>query len=928
MILFITTVADLVKDRRFVALQSLIKEETCPVIRGKFGATQSVSVWDLVVGDVILLQAGARVPADCLVVEAADLEAEDAAPRSSSMSARRSRKTAAGADGAAASGDPFLLAESLLTRGKCKAVVCRVGPSSSRGALAEKMETDIDTKLQRKLANLASHLRRDSCYAAGAIFLLMTVMLILQVAAFDKEARAAAGLPSTASVVISRLASQLNFAVVLLVVSIPDGLPLAIGVSLAFSVMKMYGDKLLVTQLDAPEKMGAVEEICCGKTGTITGGDMRVAQFHCEAREVKNTRKNTLFHCELAPETLARVKDSILYNCEARVEMDATTYVPVGNATEVALLRFLQDAEVPVHLLIQKKLGKIRATCPFSPESKRSAVALECPDRPGEVFVYVKGAPEVVVGLCDRQLARDGLAELGSEDRATILEAVSRMAAQPLRVMAFAYTSMDLDTWVEQYEGQDSAPERAMEDALLNSQLPLTYIGAFGLRDSLRPRVPSCVTYARDHARLAVRLVSGDHLETAKAVAFKAGILRPEEAGRMYAVMHAEQFREVVGGLVQRTNEETGESTTEVENLDAFREVAQNLKVLARATAADKHLLVVGLKGLNRQVAATGDGINDVEALKAADVGVAMGSGVAAAKEAASIILVGDDFEAALKAVMWGRNIYHNITRFIQFQLTVNVSALLTVAFGVVLFGIQPMNSVQLLWINLVMDTFAALALASEPPLPSVIEGPPFGEKVSILSPTVWRQILGVSAWNTALMVFLMVFGRMIGGLDDYDRSTSTLVSMPAGYADRTDAPTSDDLLYRASHAKVTHLTYIFNTFVILQIFNLINCRKIGRRDFNVFESFFHNWFFLIIFAGTLAMQYLLVNVFSGLTRTVPLGKSEWGACMAVGTTPILISALLKLTPERWVSKIPLGNILDEDTVAGPTMMDKYTVKA
>mmetsp|Transcript_18407 Transcript_18407/g.28237 ORF Transcript_18407/g.28237 Transcript_18407/m.28237 type:complete len:222 (+) Transcript_18407:995-1660(+) len=213
----------------------------------------------------------------------------------------------------------------------------------------------------------------------------------------EEEAEAGIGLFPT---LLKMLPYYLNLLVVLAVVSIPEGLPLTIGVSLAFSVMSMFKDRILIRQLDAPEKMGGVDEILCGKTGTITEGQMRVSQFHCESRKIKNSRKDTFLNCELHPETVERVKDCIMYNSEAKVEMTATHYVPVGNGTDSCLLRFLQDADVPIHLLVNRKLGRVRAQSPFSSEKKRSAIALLHPDRPDTVSIYVKGAPEVVMALC------------------------------------------------------------------------------------------------------------------------------------------------------------------------------------------------------------------------------------------------------------------------------------------------------------------------------------------------------------------------------------------------------------------------------------------------------------------------------------------------------------------------------------------------
>ena len=328
-IILVVAIADLMKDRQFVKLQTLLKQESVTVIRGKFGSTQDISVWSIVVGDVILLTTGQRVPADCLVLDGSDLEVRYQSPESDYEHAIISVKNE---ENEHIETDPFLFADSLITRGMCKAVVCRVGPSSSRGDLEEEFDTEVTTGLQTKLHNLESHFRKYSMYSSVAIFLLMTIMLIIN--AYSEETY-------DFTVVIAKLAAQINFIVVLFEVSVPEGLSLAIGVSLAFSVSKMYNDKLLVRKVDAPERMGTIEELLCDKTGTITKGDMRVVEFLCENKTIKNSRKNTFLNCELSEETMLRVKHSILFNTDAHVEMDATTYYPCGNSTDVAFLRFL-----------------------------------------------------------------------------------------------------------------------------------------------------------------------------------------------------------------------------------------------------------------------------------------------------------------------------------------------------------------------------------------------------------------------------------------------------------------------------------------------------------------------------------------------------------------------------------------------------------
>ena len=257
------------------------------------------------------------------------------------------------------------------------------------------------------------------------------------------------------------------------------------------------------------------------------------------------------------------------------------------------------------------------------------------------------------------------------------------------------------------------------------------------------------------------------------------------------------------------------------------------MKVLARANATDKHLLVVGLTSMGKAVASTGEGINDIDALQNSEVGIAMGTGCSAAKESADIILLEDDFEACLRSVMWGRNIYHNISRFLQFQVTVNLSCILTIIVGIIRYNDTPFTAVQLLWINLIMDTFAAIALSTEPPLPQVIKGRPFKGKTSILSKTVFRQIYGISIWITIVMLIIMLFGRSIAGLKDDEDKNNELVK-----------------------------TYIYHCFVFMNIFNEINCRKIGKKDFNVFESLFHNWYFIFVVFGTFATQILSAQYF------------------------------------------------------------------
>lgn len=441
--------------------------------------------------------------------------------------------------------------------------------------------------------------------------------------------------------------------------------------------------------------------------------------------------------------------------------MDATTYVPVGNATEVGLLKFLQDADIPVHLLIQQKLGRIKTLSPFSSYKKRSATVVQNPNRPGTVTVYLKGAPEVVLDMCTSIQSGNGIVQLSPDLAEELKKEVDFMASKPLRVISFAYFEMEEDQWNSQFEDAGKDFEQALDD----QSIQFTFIGAFGLKDPLRPNVKSVVNAVKQKGHVNVRMISGDHYETAKKVAVKAGILTDADLQNQNSVMDAEDFRNLVGRLDQKQIDGVNEIRYSLEKEENFFAILEDVKVLTRATSDDKLLMVIGLKNCGKTVAVTGDGINDIDALEHADVGLAMGSGCSAAKQASSLILTNDDFESAIRGIMWGRNIYHNVGRFLQFQLTVNVSVILLVVFGILFFGESPLNAVQLLWINLIMDTFAAIALSTEPPLEKILKSVPTS-KSTILNATIWRQVLGVSLWNILVILFLYILGPYVSQLE------------------------------------------------------------------------------------------------------------------------------------------------------------------
>lgn len=339
----------------------------------------------------------------------------------------------------------------------------------------------------------------------------------------------------------------------------------------------------------------------------------------------------------------------------------------------------------------------------------------------------------------------------------------------------------------------------------------MVVIGIYALMDPLRDEIVESAIKCRK-AGINIRMVTGDNIDTAKAIALKAGILTEEEAKHEYACLDGKTFREICGGLKKLDDpNDTGKLREEVGNKKVFRDVEKRLKVLARSTPEDKYMLVTGLKELGRVVAVTGDGTNDAPALKKADVGFAMGiTGTEVAKEASDIILLDDNFASIVTAVKWGRNIYTNVRKFLQFQLTVNCVAMFIVFLGGVVVAQPPLTSVQMLWVNLIMDTFAALALATEPPSDDLLEQQPYGRNDIIVTPVMWRNIIGQGIYQATILVIMLFAGGDIFG-------------MPFG--------DTDPFYYPITGAGTNRLyvyTMIFHTFVFMQVFNEINSRKLG----------------------------------------------------------------------------------------------------
>ena len=678
-----TSASDYIKNKQFLKLHDEIKNEEVNVIRGQYGLSQPCKVFEVVVGDIILIEAGMRIPADCILVEGMDVtvdEHEYYEDRETIV-----RKSVSTGENHKENPDPFLLTRSLVLSGSGRAVVCAVGKYSRISAVKDDdilgEGDEVMTPLQGRLEKLAGIFGKWGYFASFVIFVCSCIFMIIQ---FSVE-----GTGFLDPKFLKNLVNYFTVAVAVIIVAVPEGMPLAVSLSMAFSIDTMKRDNLLVKKLEAVETMGTVTEICTGKTATLTKNDMSVQCFYTAGQFIVSKTKDTLVTCGLGVNIVTLIKDCIIYNCDSRVEMsDDAKYVPAGNGTEVGMLKFLQGNEMAIQDLIIKRerQGILETNIPFGPIRKRQLVVIRPSNKDQYVRVVVKGAPEYVMPMCNSILNGSGQrAPLSSQENQRILEQeiIAKCAKKGLRTIVYAYKDIYYGEWEQMQENNNNFVNEADRELL---ERDLTFVAAFGLNDDLRAGVPEAIGKLQD-GQITVRMISGDNFWTAVETAKKAGIINPGDENKQYYCMNGREFREMVGG-VKKTTDREGNDKWEVMNKANFKKVAQFLRVLARSTPEDKFTLIIGLKELGASVAVTGDGINDVQALKVSNVGFCMGiSGCEVAKEAADIIILDDNFTSVFRAAQWGRSIYDNIRKFIQFQFTVNIVTLFTVFLGSVSFG-------------------------------------------------------------------------------------------------------------------------------------------------------------------------------------------------------------------------------------------------
>ena len=783
--------------KKFNLLTALSEEQPVKVRRN--GKVMEIPRHDVVVGDVVLVEVGDEVPADGELIVCNDLQINESALTGEPVA---EKSLEGGGDGAYPRN--VILRSTMVMNGRGEFVVTAVGDATEIGKVAKKSteQTSVETPLHMQLDKLAKMISKVGSVVSVAAFFIFLIHDILTNPVWGGK-----DYFYMAEIVLK----YFMMAVTLIVMAVPEGLPMAITLSLALNMRRMLKSNNLVRKLHACETMGAVTVICTDKTGTLTQNKMQVS-----ALELKQGDE-ALLDTAIALNSTAELNDG----------------KPIGNPTESALLLWL-DAQGKDYEELRKQVNVLKQL-PFSTERKMMATLAEVD---GETYLFVKGAPEIVMKKCiieDRMLRQSA-------------EELDEWQHKAMRTLAFAYKKIEAS--IMRTSRTSTAEVVALLDA---NDLQLQAIAA--IADPIRPDVPAAVQECR-HAGIEVKVVTGDTAATALEIGKQIGVFEdePENIGADGSLTSLDQ--QMI----------TGEQWEALSDEEAY-ERAKDIRVMSRARPTDKQRLVAMLQKRGEVVAVTGDGTNDAPALHYAHVGLSLGSGTSVAKEASDMTLLDDSFKSIANAVMWGRSLYRNLQRFLFFQLVVNVAALLLVLGGSVIGTEMPLTVTQILWVNLIMDTFAALALASLPPSHEVMK-----DKPRKASDFIINKSIGFGILFCGIVFFLVMFALLV-------------------YCERRGKGGVD----------VHELTMFFTTFVMIQFWNLFNAKALMSHH-TAFRHFLKDKGMILVLVLVLVGQWIIVTFGGEMFRTTPLSLHEW-LLIICSTSVVLWAGELWRTFKRMIAK-------------------------
>ncbi|KAG6725804.1 hypothetical protein I3843_02G038800 [Carya illinoinensis] len=784
LVIIVTAVSDYRQSLQFQNLNQEKQNIQLEVKRG--GRTVKISIFDIVVGDVVPMKIGDQVPADGILIAGHSLSIDESSMTGESKIVTKDQKA------------PFLMSGCKVADGVGTMLVTGVGINTEWGLLMASISEDTgeETPLQVRLNGVATFI--GIVGLSVAVFVL-AVLLVRYFTGHTKDSNGNAQFvrgKTSISDAVDEVIKIFTIAVTIVVVAVPEGLPLAVTLTLAYSMRKMMDDKALVRRLSACETMGSATTICSDKTGTLTLNQMTIVEAYAGRKKIKSPGDSSQLHPLLSSLLIEGIAQNTIGN--VFISKDGHTEVS-GSPTEKAILSWA--------IMLGMKFDVVRSESvvlhvfPFNSEKKRGGVAVKRNE--SEVHIHWKGAAEIVLASCKEYLDSNGSLQSIEEDKDFFNAAIDNMAASSLRCVAIAYRSYELD----------KVPTD--EECLAKWVLPedgLVLLAIVGIKDPCRPGVKDAVKVCTD-AGIKVRMVTGDNLQTAKAIALECGILASSEEATEPNIIEGRKFR----ALSEKEREE----------------LAKKIAVMGRSSPNDKLLLVQALRKGGEVVGVTGDGTNDAPALH--------------------------------EVVRWGRSVYANIQKFIQFQLTVNIAALAINVVAAVSSGDVPLNAVQLLWVNLIMDTLGALALATELPTDHLMHRSPVGRREPLITNVMWRNLIIQAVYQVSILLVLNFCGTSILHLDNVENPTQV------------------------------KNTVIFNAFVLCQIFNEFNARK--PDEINVFSGVTRNHLFMVIVGMTLVLQIIIIEFLGKFTSTVKLNGKQWLITIVIGLVSWPLAMVGKLIP-------------------------------
>ena len=931
----ITAFNNLKKEEQFIKLSQENNKKKVQVIRNS--KEKDIDVDDLLVGDILKISWGNIIPVDGIMIEGS-VEVDESAMNGESDLIKKAPYVAKSNLGT--SSCPFCVSGTSVKSGEGKILVLCVGVHSQMGITKSMLNIEENqTPLQVKLGNLADTIGDFGFYSAALIMIAIVIKEII-IRIFNGRAIFSSSL-------FDVILNSIIIGITVIVVAIPEGLPMAVTISLAYSVFKMKADHNLVRRLEAAETMGGVDQICSDKTGTITEGTMTLVDVFID----ESTYSLEDFKSKGPVEKIKNKEilyKSMKLNNDALLDKGEAT----GNMTDVAMIQFLINTKVDCEEIEakNKKIYKL----PFRSEYKFMAT-LTSDKEAKQYTLFLKGAPEVFLdsGRISKYLVKEAEKDFNDEAYISLRRIQEKYANQCFRTILLLKKNISEDE-IEGYKDNDFN-NWDKDDKLRN----LTIIAMVAIADPVRKNVTESISILTKQSKITVRMVTGDNINTAIAISEKVGILTKDEArkainytennkkskkklqkleskisekveeenklienrelshllveiqketsklkqqkaaliesmkkfeGGIYA-LEGTDFRILSGGCYEVIEEDTKVNNNSKEDNEegkekqkkfklkdrqAFELVTKNLKVISRASPEDKFLLVIGLKELKSVVAVTGDGTNDAPALRASDVGFAMGKrGTDIAKDACHIVLLSESFDSIVSAVKYGRNVFDCIRKFLQFQLTANIVAVFMTLLGSIVLKDSPLNAIQMLWLNLIMDSFGSLALATEDPKQELLNRKPYKREENVITHTMMFNIVCQAIFQILVLTIILFYG-------------DTMFNVPS------DRELSH---FEWNDVNGYHFTIFFQIFVLMQVFNSINARKLKKDELNVFADIMENNLYIMIQVAILICQFSIVSFGGRALRVKHLSLYQHLLCIIISFLCVPFGMICKKLP-------------------------------